>query len=111
MTFDELEQVLRKHGYELADPDKNFIQIFRNVLQEKRGIFGKKSEIKKLHVGSMGYPGGKREVGVSEIKKVRRICRLTEEHGVDSAAFYDEAQAVDEIINRYRRLLRSLADK
>lgn len=110
MTFDELEQILKKHGYELADPHGNYIQIYKTQTQKQNKWPGS-PQIKKQHIGSMGYPGGKREIGVSEIKKVRRICRLTEEYGVDSAAFYDEALAVDGIINRYRKLLRSLADK
>ncbi|HET7787004.1 MAG TPA: hypothetical protein VFL36_13620, partial [Myxococcales bacterium] len=61
--------------------------------------------------GTIPYPGGKREISILDIKQVRKICRLTEEFGIDSAVFYDEETAVDEIINRYRKVLRSLADK
>ncbi|WP_233612217.1 hypothetical protein [Corallococcus sp. AB045] len=111
MTFDELEQILKKHGYELSDPNGNYIQIYKTSQTHKPSKWLGGPRAKRQHVGTMGYPGGKREIGVSEIKKARRICRLTEEDGVDSAAFYDEALVVDGIINKYRKLLRSLANK
>ncbi len=112
ITFKELIDLLKSHGFEVRDPSGNYIQIYKTTVREKRGLFGKISTTREsIHIGAMGYPGMSRTVAISELKKVRRICRLTEEDGVDSAAFYDENKRVDEIINENRRLLSSLANK
>jgi len=112
MTFDELNQVLRQHGFELGNPSGNFISVYKVMLEERKSFFGKpRTERRLQHIGSIGYPGGKREVAIFGIKHVRRLCRLTEEHGVDSACFYDREAALDEIINNNRRVLRRLASK
>lgn len=112
MTYDELEAILKAHGFGFGRMHGNFIDIVKNVtVVEQRFFGGAREVVKAQHVGTIGYPGGKREIAVFGIKQVRKICRLTEEHGVDSAAFYNKESALDEIINKHRRVLRSLADK
>jgi death on curing protein len=46
---------------------------------------------------------------MTTLKDLRRMCRLTEEHGVDTGAFYDGAEVIDVFVNRYRTVLRRLA--
>ncbi len=112
MTFDELNAIIKHHGYELTSPNGHSASIVRESTQTKRNLLGRRVPVQvRQHVGTIGYPGGKREIGIIDIKRVRKFCRLTEEYGVDSAAFYDEAVILDEIINKYRKVLRSLADK
>jgi death-on-curing protein len=113
MTYHQLEQLLKQHGFVFGRPNGNYIEILKVVNVPRKGLFwGRGTTTEKLqHVGTIGYPGEKREIAVVGIKQVRKICRLTDEHGVDSAAFYDQETALDEIVNRYRRVLRSLADK
>lgn len=112
MTYDELNTIIRRHGYEFANPDGSSIPIVKLAIEQKRNILGRKREVRvRSNVGSIGFPGWKREVGITDVKRVRKFCRLTEENGVDSAAFYDEAMRLDEIVNRYRQVLRSLANK
>jgi prophage maintenance system killer protein len=113
MTYDELDEILKGHGYELGDPYGNSISVYKVTTKEKPGFFGKKKTVSdRQHIGAIAYPGGRREVAVSVIKQVRRVCRLTEEEGVDSSVFYgDEGTRLDTIINKYRKVLRSLADK
>lgn len=112
MKFDQLNTLLKKHGFELGHPDGNFISIYKVIKETKKPLFQKeRTELRLQRIGLVGYPGGKKEIGILDLKQVRKICKLTEEFGVDSAIFYDREGAVDEIINRNRRVLRSLANK
>ena len=60
-------------------------------------------------MGTVGWPGEHCETGIGAIKKVRQICRLREEDGIDSDAFYNETAIIDSFVNRYRSVLRRLA--
>jgi hypothetical protein len=60
-------------------------------------------------IGNIGWPGESREVGIKELKRVREICRLREQDGVDSDSFYSYSVVVDSFVNRYRTVLRRLA--
>jgi len=59
-------------------------------------------------LGSVGYRDDGTEVSLKDLKSLRKLCNLREEDGVDSDAFYDEADAVDAFVNRYRTVLRRL---
>jgi hypothetical protein len=112
ITFDEANQLIQKFGYEFGNPDGSSVPILKVTWETRKDWLGRsKTTCRKQNVGTIGFPGGKREMGVSEIKKLRRLCRLTEDDGVDSDVFYGEGEVLDAIINKYRRTLRSLAHK
>lgn len=112
MTYDDLEPILRRYGYEFGNPHKNSIPICRVFEENYSTIFGRaKSRIARTHILTIPYPGGKRTVDRNLIRSIRRACHLTDEHGVDSSVFYDERERVDAIINAHRTLLRSLERK
>jgi death-on-curing protein len=75
----------------------------------KRGMLFKKTVKERVRIGTIGWPGDNRDMGISDLKKVREMCRLREEDGVDSDCFYSQAAMVDTFVNRYRTLLRRLA--
>lgn len=64
----------------------------------------------RRRIGNVPWPGETREMGIRDIKKVREICRLREEDGIDSVSFYDYMVVVDSFVNRYRKVLRRLAN-
>jgi death-on-curing protein len=43
------------------------------------------------------------------LKKIREACGLTEDQGVDAAAFYDNEAIIDYFISHYRSLIQRLA--
>ena len=45
----------------------------------------------------------------SDLKKIRELCELTEERGVDSRVFYSTGVVVDAFVCRYWRVLHRLA--
>lgn len=93
MDFKDLRALLEELGCEFQNPEANFIKIRRGA-----------------HMVKTGYPRANFEVGVSEVKRVRRSLHLDEIHGVDSAGFYALETKVDEIVNNYRNLMKRLAD-
>jgi len=93
MRFSELRSLLVGLGCTFDGPEQNFIKIHRGRWMCRTG-----------------YPKIDFEVGVNEVKRIRKALRLDEVHGVDSRGFYDLAGQVDRFVNDYRNLMRRLAD-
>ncbi len=110
ITYRQLRAILRAHGYDLKNPNGNAIDIVR-VTQRRKSLFDSTPVTEYKKVSAIGYPGEGKFVAVSAIKTVRKICRLTEEDGVDSDSFYSNDNPIDEFVNRYRTILRKLANK
>jgi death-on-curing protein len=108
ITYRELRRILNRFGYLLVRPKGNSIEIVRPV-EETQGLFRRRTAIVEKHIDTIGWSGEDREMAISDVKKVRRICRLREEDGIDSNAFYDETAVIDSFVNSYRTLLRRLA--
>lgn len=108
ITYRELRRILEAHGYFLENPNDNHIDIMRLETVRKGFLLQRKEQIPK-RVGSMSWPGEHREVAIKEIKRVREICKLCEEDGFDSEAFYNYPIVIDSFVNRYRTTLRRLS--
>lgn len=108
ITYKELRRILESFDYSLKNPKKNLIDIIRYEKTTK-GLFHKRTETIEKHIGAIDFPGDNLFVSMKVLKLTRKICKLTEEDGVDSTAFYDEAAVVDSFVNRYRTILRKLA--
>ena len=108
ITYRELRRVLERFDYFLVHPKGNAIEIVKKV-EERRGLFPRRTVSVNKHIDTIPWPGESRQMAVSDIKKVRNICRLREEDGVDSDAFYDDTAVIDTFVNRYRSVLRRLA--
>jgi hypothetical protein len=108
ITYGQLRRILEDFGYTLKNPRNNTIDIvkFEQVLE---GLVRKHITIKEKRIGNISYPRDSAFVATKILKNVRRMCRLSEEDGVDSDAFYDQAVVIDAFINRYRTILRRLA--
>lgn len=107
ITYRELRRILVNFGYALENPHNNSIDVVR-LETIRKGFLRRPVEVKK-RIGNISWPGEHRDVGIKEIKRVRGICRLREEDGVDSDAFYNYTFVVDAFVNKYRRVLRRLA--
>ncbi len=108
ITYRDLRRILERFGYHLENPDNNMIEIVKYT-EEKKGWIRRRVEPVRTHMGTIGWPGENREMYIKDIKKVRQICRLREEDGVDSDAFYSDTAIIDSFVNRYRAVLRRLA--
>ncbi len=108
ITYRHLRQALARFGFEMENTDGNAIDIVRREIQPPT-LFRRRPSVKTTRIGTIGYRNEGTEVSLKDLKKVRQVCKLTEEHGVDTDAFYSDAAVVDAFINRYRAVLRRLA--
>jgi len=109
ITYRRLRSILQSFEYSMEDPHDNSIDIVR--WETRKEGFWRRERRARVHVTTIPYPGDGKTVPLNTIKFVRNICRLREEHGVDSSSFYDDVVVIDAFINRYRTILRRLANK
>ena len=108
LTFKGLRKVLKKFDIYLENPKKNQINVVRHE-KRKVGLLKKREKIVRVNLGSIAFSGDSREVGLNLIKRVRKMCGLSERDGIDSSSFYDEEAIIDSFSNKYRTTLRRLA--
>jgi len=107
LQFRKLRQILSRYDCEFEHgTNGSKLKITRTV--KKQGTFGR-VRLQKLST-NIFYGGEGREVRQNSINKVRSDLELNEDHGIDSAGFYDESPfCVDDFIVQYRKTLRRLA--
>ena len=106
ITFRQLRKVLSRFDVFLENPRSNTIEIIK-VEEIRVGLF-RRPKKESRRIGTIGYRNEGTEVSFKDLRNLRQACFLTEEHGIDSDAFYDGAEIVDAFINRYRTVLRRL---
>jgi death-on-curing protein len=108
LPWRQLNRILAAHGCEFSFPATgNRINIQRRVRSRTRWL-GRPKEV-TLKIQTF-YGSDGREVDRTAINRIRRELYLDDDHGVDSAAFYDDASiTASEFITRYRKTLRRLA--
>lgn len=108
ITYRELRKILERYDFELGNPNNNTIQVLR--VTEEKG-FLRKSKVIRRHIGTIPYPRENGILSIKDIKYVRQICKLREEDGTDSNAFYENGVGIDFFINKHRKILQRLANK
>jgi prophage maintenance system killer protein len=111
ITYRELNAILHKFDYFLANTSKHHIDVFRKEEEYYWELLKRKKRIVEKRIGVIAFPGWTREVGKSEIDKIRQITQLTAERGIDSEVFFNEASPLSALIDRYNKPLERLADK
>lgn len=110
ITFNELEVLLPRFGFRLANPSGNFIDVVRDEV-ESHGFFKLQKRTVTKKIAQIGYPGGTKEVGPGAIATIRKECGLTPEKGIDSKVFFKDADPLSTLIDRYHGVLQRLKDK
>lgn len=111
VTFHELNQILKRYGFEMVNQNKNFIDVVRVEKKPKYlGIIGPTVR-KEYRLAQIGFPGWKRQVGKGALKSVREATGLTQQHGYDSQTFFQGADPLHTLIDMYSEPLRRLADR
>jgi prophage maintenance system killer protein len=110
ITYRQLGRILKRFDFSLEAPKGNAIEIVKYV-DTRAGLFTRKTKKVRTHIGTISYRGEHEFAPIIDIKYVRKICNLLEEDGVTSDAFYSEGAIIDSYINRYRTILRKLANK
>ncbi|SPK71026.1 conserved protein of unknown function [Cupriavidus taiwanensis] len=79
-----------------------------DTITEGSWIFKRKKEVKQ-RVARIGWPRDGATVSKQVLRDLRRDCKLTEDHGIDSANFYASERPVDYFLRHYSSVLRRLA--
>lgn len=108
ITFRELITTLRKYGFELVDPKNNSIDVEYTGTGDRRPNLEYEFEI-GARVYKMGFPGYSKQVALGDLKRLRTTLYLLPEYGVDSDAFFEDADPLTNLISSYEGVLRQLA--
>lgn len=108
ITGRQLRQILRKFDLGLENPHSNTIDVVRYEQVSGRWPFRKPST-RAQRICCIGWHDEGSPVAPRDIRLVRRLAGISQEHGVDSRAFYSDDAVVDTYINHYRRILKKLA--
>lgn len=112
VTYSELNRALKRHGYELRNPNGNYINVVR-IEPAKRGGFlglGAKPE-REIFLDQIGFPGWKDQVHRSALKTVRKATGLTSQNGCDTQVLFEDAEPLTSLISEYAEPLKRLASK
>ncbi len=112
VTYSELNRALKRHGFELRNPNGNYINVLR-IEPAKRGGFlgiGARPE-REVYLAQIGFPGWKDQVRNSALKTVRRATNLTTENGYDTQVLFEDAEPLSSLISEYAEPLKRLANK
>ena len=113
VTYGELNKALRRHGFELRNPNGNYINVVR--IEPGRparflGIVGGRPE-REVFLAQIGFPGWKDQVHRSALKTVRQATGLTNENGCDNQVLFEDAEPLSALISEYAEPLKRLASK
>jgi prophage maintenance system killer protein len=110
VTYRELRGILRRFNVDLHPTGSNSAELVQ-IIEKRRGILRREPVTEYRRIGRIGYHSEGQQVSMKVLKDVRRIAGLREEDGCDSEAFYAGGPQFDVFINRYRTILRRLADR
>ncbi len=110
VTYRELQAILSRFGFALANPRHNYIDVVKTVKQRQLFGFGKEKTV-EVRLGRIGFPRWGAQVGKGAIKTVRDVTGLTHDRGVDSAAFFQGLDPIQSLIATYNEPLMSLAHR
>lgn len=109
ITYRQLRQALAQFNIEVAVVDANRAELARFEERMSGLPFLRKAQRVRVKLATVGYRDEGTDIPKSELKRIRELCGLTEQKGVDSRAFYSTGVVVDAFICRYRRVLQRLA--
>lgn len=110
VTYHELNQIIREHGFELVNPSGNYIDLVR--VDQSRGFLNLGSpKRKERFLAQIGFPGWKRQIGRGALTTVRDATGLVAEKGYDSQVFFQGGDPLNSLISLYEGPLRRLADR
>lgn len=97
ITYRELEVILRRFGFYLTTPDRNFIKV-RRIVDDK-------------YICEVGCPSRNKQVGKGALKTIRKETALDALHDVDSQMFFRNEETLSMLLAKYHEPLRRLADR
>lgn len=112
VTFGELNRALKRHGYELRNPNGGFINVVRIEPARPAKFFGIGARPEReIYLAQVGFPGWKDQVTRAALKTVREAAKLTTKNGCDTQVLFEHAEPISSLISEYAEPLKRLANK
>jgi death-on-curing protein len=112
VTYGELNRALKRHGFELRNPNGNYINIVRVQPATAGGFWGIGAKPEhEVYLDQIGFPGWKDQVRRSALKTVRQATGLTTQNGCDTQVLFADAEPLSSLISEYAEPLKRLANK
>ncbi len=112
VTYSELNRTLKGHGFELRNPNGNYINVVRIEPARQPNFLGLGGRPEReVYRAQVGFPGWKDQVHKSALKTIREATGLTTKNGCDTQVFFREAEPLTSLISEYAEPLRRLANK
>lgn len=110
ITYRDLRRILARYDVALENLHDNAIDIVK--IERRTGlsalIAGKES---RQRLGRIGYPSHTKQVAKGDIRKIRRLCKLTSKEGINSQSFYYGIDDMSSLVAGYQDNLRRLANR
>lgn len=110
ITYRELRRILGRYGIVLENPHDNSIDIIQ--IEKRKGLVavlvGPEA---RRRLGRVGYPSDTKQVSRGDLRKIRKLCSLNSQHGIDSQSFYHDVDDMTSLLAEYQENLRRLADR
>jgi death-on-curing protein len=110
VSFRQLSQILSRHGFSLANPRDNRIDVVRQV-ERRSGIFGLRRTLVIERVTSIGFRDWGTHVSPRDLRTTRQATGLTYERGFDAHALTKGLDPMETLLAAYVDPLRRLARK
>lgn len=110
ITYRDLNTILQRFSFGMVNPNNNHIEIVR-FQEETVGLIRRDKIIVQKRIMVIGFPGWSRQVGIEDLKKVRKLTGLNPDNGVDSEVFFRGAEPFNALIWQFQGPLKRLADK
>jgi death-on-curing protein len=111
VTYHELNQILREHGFALVNPYHNHIDVVRLKSRSRFFRIFDSQDTHDAFLAQITFRGWKCQVGQACIRTVRERTGLTAEHGFDSQVFFYGKAPVSVLLDMYADPLRRLANR
>ncbi|MCM5557575.1 type II toxin-antitoxin system death-on-curing family toxin [Pleomorphomonas sp. JP5] len=111
VTYKQLQAILKRYGFDIVNPNNNYINIVRIEKRGKfLGFFGTERTV-EYRLGQIGFPRWTAQVRQGALKTVREVTGLTAKQGVDSAAFFHGVDSMQSLVGVYHQPLMNLANR
>lgn len=108
ITYRQARSLIEAHGFVFLNERGNAVDVMKLEVRAP-SLLRKRPREEYVRVGTIGYRDEGTVMSIADLKKLRKMCRLSEGDGVDSDSFYNAAVVIDSFVNRYRTVLRRLA--
>lgn len=110
INYRDLDRILKHFNYYLDDIKGGQVIIYRDV-ESKKGFWNRKLVKDREKCHQIPFRKWNGRVSQDVLKGLRKQLKLTAKEGCDNAAFFEQAEGMNDLIFRYNGALQRLSNK